>query len=271
MKGGSASTRYILRGIAIAWVSVLVVIPVAALVVAAVLKQGPSSLALMFTDPVARHALVLTFVTSAVAATINALAGTMIAWALVRRAFPGKPILSAMVDIPFAVPTLVTGVVLVALLGPQAWLGQTFIRAGFPIVFARPGIVLALLFISLPLVVRTLEPVVAGLDPNEEDAAATLGASKWIIFRHILLPAILPALAAAWVQAFARCIAEFGSIAALSGNVPRETLVASVYILGEIEAGNPTTAAAMSVVLLVIALALQPISRALTAKGGAHV
>jgi len=258
-----------IRAIAVAWVLALVVVPVFALVLQS-FAESPARFWHAVTGRAAWDALVLTFVTSAIAATVNALFGTMIAWVLVRRHLPGKRLLSALVDIPFAVPTLVTGVVLVALLGPQARIGQLLGDWGTPIVFARPGIVLAMLFISLPLVVRMVEPVLADLDPDEEDAAATLGASRWLIFRHVLLPAIVPAIIAGWLQAFARCIAEFGSIAALSGNIPGETLVASVHILGELEAGDATAAAAMSVVLLGVALALQPISRALVTRSGAH-
>lgn len=259
--------RIALRTVVVAWMVILVVVPISGLVLRA-LASGPAAFWGYVVDPVALAALRLTFGTAALAATINAVGGTLIAWVLVR----GKhPALSALVDIPFAVPTLVTGVVLVALFGPQAWLGQVLIAVDTPIVFARPGIVLAMLFISLPLVVRTVEPVLSELDPAEEDAAETLGASRWQVFRHVLWPAMLPAVAAAWVQTFARCIAEFGSIAALSGNIPRETLVASVYILGELEAGHADAAAAISVVLLVLSLGLQPAASALVERRYARV
>src|SRR5690606_35820893 len=132
--------------------------------------------------PTSLDALQLTFTTAASSATVNGLFATPTAWALVPRTFAGTALLSASVDEPLAIPTLVTGVVLVALLGPQTWAGRTLVGIGSPIVFARPGIVLAMLFISLPLVVRTVEPVLAELDPNEEDAAATLGASRWHVF-----------------------------------------------------------------------------------------
>lgn len=263
----SRKARVILRTIVLAWMALLVLVPVCGLMVRA-WAGGPTLFWAHVSDPVALSALRLTFGTAALAATINAMGGTLIAWVLVRGNHPG---LSALVDIPFAVPTLVTGVVLVALFGPQAWLGQAFIAMDTPVVFARPGIVLAMLFISLPLVVRTVEPVLSELDPAEEDAAATLGASRWQVLRHVLWPAMVPAVAAAWVQTFARCIAEFGSIAALSGNIPRETLVASVYILGELEAGHAESAATVSVVLLVLALVLQPAASALVERRSARV
>lgn len=255
------------RSTVVTYVLLLVALPVVALVYHGT-ADGPAAFWAGISDPAGVDALVLTMVTSAIAATLTTAAGTAIAWAILRRHLPGRRILVALVDVPFAVPTLVTGVVLVALYGPQTWIGQTLVDFGTPIAFARPGIVLALLFIGLPLAVRTLEPVLAELDPDEEDAAKTLGASKMMVFTRVLLPALWPAIAASWVQVFARSIAEFGSIAAISGNVPGETLVASVYILGELESGNARGAAAVSVVLLAVALALQPVWQTLARRGG---
>lgn len=138
------------------------------------------------------------------------------------------------------------------------------------IAFATPGIVLALLFVTLPFVVRVVEPVLAELDPAEEEAATTMGASRWLTFRSVLLPPIVPAIAAGTVQVFARSVAEFGSIAAVSGNIPHHTLTAPVYILGEVEGGSPGSAAAVSAVLLVLTLILQPVSRGLVQAAGSR-
>ncbi len=207
----------------------------------------------------ASDAIFLSLWTSALAAAIHAAMGTAIAWWLVRWALPGRAWISRVVDLPLAVPTLVAGVVLVGLYGPQTLVGSSLAGLGLHIAFARPGIVLALLFVTLPFVVRAVEPVLRELDPAEEEAASSLGAGRWRTWRTVVLPAILPAIAAGSVQTFGRSLAEFGSIAAVSGNLPGKTLTASVYVLGEVEAGHPGDAAAVSALLLLLALALNPL------------
>ncbi len=256
---------HVARHTVVTIVLLLVVLPLMALVHHA-MARGAGTFWSDVSDPVAVHALGLTIVLAAITATINAVAGTAIAWVLVRHEFPGRRALSAAVDAPFAVPTLVTGVLLVTLYGPQSSFGAWLIAHEVPIAFARPGIILAMLFVTVPLAVRTVEPVLAELDPDEQDAALTLGARPWLVFRRVLLPPLVPAIAAAWVQVFARSIAEFGSIAAVSGNMPHETLVASVYVLGELESGSSRTAAAVSVVLLFAALMLQPLAQRLSKR-----
>jgi sulfate transport system permease protein len=211
-------------------------------------------------------AIWLSLWTAVIAALLNGLMGTAIAWVLVRWEFPGRAILSALVDLPLAIPTLVAGILLIALFGPQTSLGAFLTAHGMQVAYARPGIVLALLFVTLPFVVRAVEPVLAELDPAEEEAAITLGASRWILFRRVLLPPIFPAMAAGMLQTFARSVAEFGSLAAVSGNIPHRTLVAPVHVLGEVESGNPGGAASVSLVLLALALILQPLSQRLTRK-----
>lgn len=250
----------LVRHAVITYVMLLVALPIAALIHHA-FGGGLATFVDDVTAPVAAAAIALTVGLAALAATVNAVGGLLIAWVLVRRDFPGRRFLSGLVDVPFAIPTLVTGVLLVGVYGPQTPLGAALIDLGMPVAYARPGILLAMLLVTLPLSVRTVEPIVESLDPDEEEAARTLGASRWLTFRKVLLPALAPALAAAWVQVFARAIAEFGSIAAVSGNVPRETMVASVYVLGELESGSSRSAAAVSVVLLLLALALQPIAQ----------
>jgi sulfate transport system permease protein len=258
---------WILRATVVAWVGLLVVLPAAVLVLEGLL-QGPAGVWSAVTAPAARSALWLSAWTSALAAVVNGVAGTAIAWALVRWEMPGRSVLAALVDLPLAIPTLVAGIVIVALFGPQSLLGGRLASVGFPVAYAWPGVVLALLFVTLPFVVRAVEPVLAELDPGEEEAAATLGADRLTTFRRVLLPPILPAVAAGMVQTFARSVAEFGSLVAVSGNIPYQTLSAPVYVLGEVEGGNPGGAAAISLLLLAVALGVQPLSAALARRAG---
>lgn len=250
-----------------AWIGLLVLAPAVILVVKG-LEGGPQGVWDAISQPAARAALGLSLWTSLVASLVNGVAGTAIAWALVRWDLPLRGVLSTLVDLPLAIPTLVAGIVLLALFGPQSLLGARLVGVGFPVAYAWPGIVLALLFVTLPFVVRAVEPVLAELDPAEEEAAVTLGANRWTTFSRVLLPPVLPAVAAGMVQTFARSMAEFGSLVAVSGNIPFKTLVAPVYVLGEVEGGNPTGAAAVSVVLLALALAIQPLSAALARRAG---
>lgn len=259
----------LLRAGVFAWVGLLVVLPVATLVLRGV-EGGLPALHAAVTAPAAVAALKLSLWTAAVATVVNAVVGTAIAWTLVRWDVPGRRVLAALVDLPLAVPTLVAGVLIVALFGPQTAVGGALAAVGLPVAFARPGIVLALLFVTLPFVVRAVEPVLEELDPAEEEAAYTMGATPLHTFRRVLLPPVLPAVAAGSVQTFARSIAEFGSLAAVSGNVPFRTLVAPVHVLGEVEAGNTAGAASVSLVLLTLALALQPLSAALARRAGAR-
>lgn len=246
----------VLRAAFVAYVVVLVVLPIAVLVARGV-RNGPAAFLDAVTQPSAVDALQLSLATAALAAVVNGVVGTAVAWVLVRFDVPGRGLVSALVDLPMAIPTLVAGLVIVALYGPAGALGPWFVARGVPIAFARPGIVLALLFVTLPFVVRAVTPVLAELDPAEEEAALTLGASRWTTFRRVLLPPLLPAIAAGVVQTFARSVAEFGSLATVSGNIPGRTLVAPVWILGEVEGGDVDAAATMSVVLLGLALVLQ--------------
>ena len=250
-----------------AWIALLVIAPVCSLVLKGV-SQGPAEIWHAVSARGAVDALWLSTWTSLIAAVVNGFMGSAIAWALVRWDVPGRRLLAALVDLPLAIPTLVAGILIIALFGPQTALGGFLHRHGFDVAFARPGIVLALLFVTLPFVVRAVEPVLAELDPAEEEAALTLGSGRWLTFRKVLLPPIFPAIAAGMVQTFARSIAEFGSLAAVSGNIPFKTLVAPVYILGQVEAGEPEAAAAVSIVLLAVALALQPFAAFLARRAG---
>jgi sulfate transport system permease protein len=245
-----------LRGIALIYLVVMLIIPVAVIFQDG-LREGLEGMARVMSRPVARHALWLSLWTSGVMALINAVMGTLTAYVLVRYEFPGKSLLNALVDLPFAIPTLVTGVMLVGLYGPQralgAWLEDNL---GLKIIFAPPGIVLALLFVSFPFVVRTVQPVLESLDREQEHAAATIGANSWTIFRRVVLPAIALPLTAGTLLSFARALGEFVAIVVVAGNIPLRTQTAAVYVFGEVEAGNQYNASVMSVIMLAIAFTL---------------
>jgi sulfate transport system permease protein len=234
-------------GVAVLFLSLIVLIPLSAVVWRAG-AAGPGGFWQAVTTPDARAALVLTLGASALVAMINLLLGTVIAWVLVRDNFPGKGIVDALIDLPFALPTIVAGLVLLALYGgAQSPLG-------IDIAYTRTAVVLALLFVTLPFVVRTVQPVLLELDTDMEQAAASLGAGPWVTFRRIILPNLIPAMLSGAALTFTRAIAEFGSTVLISGNIPLKTQVAAVHIFGQIESDNTTGAAAVSTVLLVIAL-----------------
>jgi sulfate transport system permease protein len=241
--GGSGALAL---GVATVWLSVIVLIPLAA-VVARSTEGGLDGFWDAITNPQAVAALRLTLTLSIAVAAVNAVAGTLIAWVLVRDRFRGRDAVSALIDLPFALPTIVAGITLLALYGPDG-------AAGVNVVGTRWAILLALLFVTLPFVVRTVQPVVLELDKDVEEAAASLGAGKRTIFRRVILPALLPAMLSGTALAFARSISEFGSTVLISGNIPFETQVAAVSIFGQIESDNMTGAAAVSTVLLVVAL-----------------
>ena len=178
---------------------------------------------------------------------INAVLGTVLAWVLVRDDFPGRALVDAVVDLPFVLPTIVAGIALLALYGPRG-------PAGVDISLTRAAIVMALLFVTLPFVVRSVQPVLLALDRDAEDAATSLGATPWTVFRRIVLPALRPAILSGSALSFARAVGEFGSVVLISGNLPFRTEVASVYVFGQIESDNLAGAAAVSTVLLAIAL-----------------
>ena len=195
--------------------------------------------------PAAVSALKLTLVASLVIALINAVVGTLIAWMLVRDEFPGKRLVNAIIDLPFALPTIVAGITLLALYGPEG-------PVGVNVAYTRAAVVLALLFVTLPFVVRTAQPVLIELDREMEEAAWSLGASRAQTFRRIVLPVLLPGILSGVALAFAKAVGEFGSVVIITGNLPFDTQVASVYIFGQIESNDVSGAAAVSVVLLAI-------------------
>jgi sulfate/thiosulfate transport system permease protein len=233
-------------GIATVWLSVIVLIPLAA-VVARSTEGGLDAFWSAISNPQAVAALRLTLTLSIAVAAINAAAGTLIAWVLVRDRFRGRDAVNALIDLPFALPTIVAGITLLALYGPDG-------PSGVNVVGTRWAILLALLFVTLPFVVRSVQPVLMELDREMEEAATSLGAGAWTTFRRIVLPNLVPAILSGAALAFARAVGEFGSIVLIAGNLPFRTEVASVFIFGRIESDSVTSAAAVSVVLLVLSL-----------------
>ncbi|WP_131732424.1 sulfate ABC transporter permease subunit CysT [Actinomadura formosensis] len=209
--------------------------------------QGPAAFWDAITAPDACAALRLTVAASVVVALVNLVMGTLIAWVLVRDPFPGRGLIDLLIDLPFALPTIVAGLVLLALYGTDSPVGIT-------LAYTRAGVVVALLFVTLPFVVRTVQPVLLELDGEMEQAAASLGAGSWTIFRRIILPNLLPAMLAGTALAFTRSMAEFGSTVLISGNVPFKTQVAAVHVFGQIESDNTAAAAAVSTTLLMVSL-----------------
>lgn len=232
-------------GIATLWLSLIVLLPLAALAVHSV-SGGFGTFWSAVTAPAALATLRITVVVSIIVALINAVMGTVIAWVLVRDEFPGKKIVNALIDLPFALPTIVASIVLLSLYGPQSPIGVQL--------NATPaGLVVALAFVTLPFVVRAVQPVLIETDREVEEAAASLGAGNLTIFRTVVLPALAPAILGGTGLAFARALGEYGSIVLIGGNIPYETQVASQYIQQQIEVDRSVNAAAVSMVLLLIA------------------
>jgi sulfate transport system permease protein len=222
----------------------MVALPLAALIWEAK-SEGTQSFWDAISNPQAVAALKLTLAAAAIVALLNAVLGTVTAWVLVRDNFRGKSVVNAIIDLPFALPTIVAGLTLLALYGPTS-------PVGIDVAFTRTAIVLAMMFVTLPFVVRTVQPVLKELDPELEEAAQSLGASHFTTFRRIVLPNILPGILSGVALAFAKAVGEFGALVIITGNVPYDTEASSVYIFGRIESGDSAAAAAVAVVLLAI-------------------
>jgi sulfate/thiosulfate transport system permease protein len=235
-------------GIVTTFLTLIVVLPIAALIWQST-KDGSHGFWHAVTAPEALSALELTLGASAVVALLNAVFGTITAWVLVRDDFRGKTVVNAIIDLPFALPTIVAGLTLVALYGSRS-------PVGINVAYTRTAIVLALLFVTLPFVVRTVQPVLQELDREMEQAAASLGAPESTTFRRIVFPNILPGILSGMALALAKAVGEFGSLVIITGNIPNKTEVSSVYIFGRIESGDPAAAAAVAVVLLLISFGL---------------
>jgi sulfate transport system permease protein len=237
------------RSLSFFYIGMLIVLPIIAISTEA-FKGGLNNLWINITSSQALSSLKLTFITALLMVILNVITGTATAWVLVRYNFPMKNLMNALIDLPFAIPTVVTGIMLVALYGPKSFIGGFFSRRGIEIIFAKPGIILALLYVSFPFVVRAVQPVLHEMERDMEEAATTLGAGPFAVFRRVVLPTLLPAILTGAALSFSRAIGEFGSIAIVSGNIPFKTQMASVYIYGEIESYNPQGALGLSVVLL---------------------
>lgn len=241
--------RNLTLGLSLVYLCVLVLLPLAALVIKAAGLSWEAFLGAV-TSPRVLAAYRITFGASLIAALVNLVFGLLVAWVLVRYRFPGKRLLDALVDLPFALPTAVAGIALAALLGPNGWIGGLLAPLGIKIAYTPAGIVVALVFIGIPFVVRTVQPVLEDLEASLEEAASSLGATPVQIFLRVLLPTIAPALLAGFAMAFARAIGEYGSVIFIAGNMPMVSEIAPLLILVKLEQFDYAGAAAIGAVLL---------------------
>ena len=242
-------------GFAVSYLSLIVLIPLAVLVWRAS-ALGIDGIWRVATTPRVLAALQVSFFISAAAATVNVVFGAIVAWVLVRYDFPGKRIFDAAVDLPFALPTAVAGIALASLYATNGWIGALFAPWGIKIAFTPLGIFIALVFIGLPFVVRTLQPVLEELDKEVEQAAASLGASPLQAFCRVIFPALWPALLTGFALAFARAIGEYGSVIFIAGNMPMKSEIAPLLIVSKLEQYDYAGATAIAVVMLVLSFAL---------------
>lgn len=256
-------------GYTLFYLSIIVLIPLSALIFKTFELSWPQ-----FWEAVSSPRVVasykLTFGTSFIAACVNLVFGLLIAWVLVRYKFPGKKIVDALVDLPFALPTAVAGISLTALLAGNGWVGQYLEPLGVQLAFNPNGIVIALIFIGLPFVVRTVQPVLEDSEKELEEAATSLGASRWQIFYKVILPSILPALMTGFAMAFARAVGEYGSVIFIAGNMPMVSEITPLIIIGKLEQYDYAGATAVAVVMLVISFVLLLVINALQAWQRRH-
>jgi sulfate/thiosulfate transport system permease protein len=242
-------------GLTLFYVCLLILIPLAGLVI----KTTTLTWAAFWqaaTSERGMAAYALSLGASLTAALVNAVFGLLVAWVLVRYPFPGRRLVDACVDLPFALPTAVAGIALTAIYSPAGWLGTRLAALGVQVAFTRLGVIVALTFIGLPFVVRAVQPVLEDLDPEIEDAAASLGAGRWDTFRRVIVPSLLPALLAGFTLAFARALGEYGSVVFISGNLPYKTEVVTLLIVGKLEQFDYAGATAIAVVMLGMSFAL---------------
>ncbi|HEX9138400.1 MAG TPA: sulfate ABC transporter permease subunit CysT [Steroidobacteraceae bacterium] len=242
-------------GYTMLYLSLIVLLPISAAFLRST-ELGPQQFWHVITSPRVLASLRLSFGASAIAALVNAVFGIIIAWSLTRRRFPGSRLLDAMIDLPFALPTAVAGIALAALYSSNGWIGQWLEPLGIKIAYTRMGIVVALMFVGLPFVVRTLQPVLGDLDQEVERAAETLGASRLQAFRWVVLPAIWPALLTGCTLAFARSIGEYGSVIFIAGNIPMVSEITPLLIMTKLEQYQYGQATAIAVVMLVLSFSL---------------
>ena len=242
-------------GYTLFYLSIIVLIPLSALVFKTFSLTWEEFVAAV-SAPRVLASYRLTFGASLIAALVNVVFGLLIAWVLVRYEFPGKKIVDALVDLPFALPTAVAGISLTALLAGNGWIGQYLEPLGIQLAFKPAGIVIALIFISLPFIVRTVQPVLQDAEKELEEAASSLGANRWQIFTKVIFPSIAPALLTGFAMAFARAVGEYGSVIFIAGNVPMVSEITPLIIIGKLEQYDYAGATAVAVVMLVISFVL---------------
>jgi sulfate transport system permease protein len=242
-------------GTTTAMLGLLVVLPLGALVAKAAGLTWAQFAAAAFA-PRTLAAYALSFGTAFIAATVSAVFGFLVAWVLARYEFPGRRVVDALVDLPFALPTAVAGISLTMLYAPNGWLGKLLLPLGIKVAFTPLGITVALIFLGIPFVVRTVQPVIQELEAEVEEAAASLGAGRWETFRRVLLPATRPAVLTGFALAFARAVGEYGSVVFISGNMPMKTEIAPLLIMSRLEQFDYAGAAAVAVMMLVVSFAL---------------
>lgn len=238
-------------GYTLFYLAFLVLLPLGALVLAAQ-GLGFAEFWRVATDERALAAYRLSFGASLLAALANAILGVLVAWVLSRYSFPGRQLCDALIDLPFALPTAVAGIALTAIYAPTGWLGAPLASLGIKVAFAPLGVFVALTFIGIPFVVRTVQPVLEELDPSIEEAAAVLGATRWETFRRVILPALLPAVLTGFALAFARGVGEYGSVVFISGNMPMRTEIAPLLIVTKLEQYDYAGATAIACVMLMV-------------------
>lgn len=242
-------------GLTLTWLSIIVLIPLAALF----LKTSELSAAQFIEIITSRrtlNALKISFGLAFLAALVNLVMGTIVVWALVRYRFPGRRLFDAVVDIPFALPTAVAGVALTALFAQKGWLGAPLAELGIKVAFTPIGIFIAMVFIGIPFVVRTVQPVLIDLDPEIEEAAASLGASRWNTVTRVIIPSLTPALLTGFALAFARAVGEYGSVIFIAGNLPNVSEIAPLLIVIRLSEFRYADATAIAVVMLVVAFVI---------------
>ena len=238
-------------GFTLLYLSMIVLIPLGALVLKAA-GLGLAEFVALATDPRTLAALRLSFLAALAAASVNAVFGLLVAWVLVRYEFPGRRLVDAIIDLPFALPTAVAGIALTSLYAPNGWVGQMLAPLGMKVAYTPIGVVVALTFVGLPFVVRTVEPVLRDLDREVEEASATLGAGRWSTLRRVILPALLPALLTGYALALARAIGEYGSVIFIAGNIPYVSEIAPLLIVIRLEEYNYAAATAVAAEMLAI-------------------
>jgi sulfate transport system permease protein len=242
-------------GLTFLYLSLVVLVPLSGMVLRALSLTWPEFWAVA-TAPRVLASYQLSFGASLAAATINAGCGLLVAWVLIRYRFPGKRLVDAMVDLPFALPTAVSGIALTAVYAHTGWIGRLLAPLGVRVAFTPVGVILALTFVGLPFVVRTVQPVLQDLDSEVEEAAASLGASRWQTFRRVILPALCPPVLTGFSMAFARAVGEYGSIVFISGNLPMRTEITPLLIVSKLEQYDYVGAAAIAAVMLAASFTL---------------